>query len=152
MSPTAHWPLPSLDDLEVLAPLLTNHFAPGDWIALTGPMGAGKTTLTQALCRAWGTTTAASSPTFSLLQAYDTPQGLHVLHGDLYRLSENEILAFLPEVEDAMRVPQTLLLLEWANLDPDWDARWTHHLSLCVTDNNLHELTWTSRKSVTFDY
>lgn len=54
--------------------------------AFTGPLGAGKTTLIQSLCRALGVGEAVSSPTFALVNAYETAGGELVYHLDLYRL------------------------------------------------------------------
>lgn len=51
-------------------------------------MGAGKTTLVHALCRAVGVRDAMGSPTFSLVNRYETPDGREILHLDLYRLAD----------------------------------------------------------------
>ena len=63
---------------------------PADIITLEGPLGAGKTALTQAIGRGLGIDPKIyiTSPTFSLLQEY---QGrLPLYHMDLYRLSSEE--------------------------------------------------------------
>ena len=58
-----------------------------------GDMGAGKTTLVKAICRALGIEDATSSPTFSLVNEYRTPSGEAVYHFDVYRLkAESEAL------------------------------------------------------------
>lgn len=51
-----------------------------------GELGAGKTTLIRELCQLWGVRQPVTSPTFSLLNVYDSPQG-QIGHIDAYRLS-----------------------------------------------------------------
>ena len=59
---------------------------PSGVVALQGEMGAGKTTLVQALCQAWGFEQQAVSPTFGLVQHYQM-QDQTIYHMDLYRLN-----------------------------------------------------------------
>lgn len=51
-----------------------------------GDMGAGKTTLIKALCRALGVVSLVQSPTFSIVNEYTTHEGKSVYHFDCYRL------------------------------------------------------------------
>ena len=71
------------------AELLALKLRPGDAVALSGELGAGKTTLARGLIRALLQDEAAEvpSPTFSLQQTYETPR-FAVAHFDLYRLSD----------------------------------------------------------------
>jgi tRNA threonylcarbamoyladenosine biosynthesis protein TsaE len=54
---------------------------------LDAPMGSGKTTWISAMVQFLGATDAASSPTFSLMNVYNTQSGLAIAHLDLYRLN-----------------------------------------------------------------
>lgn len=58
-------------------------------IALSGPLGAGKTTFLQGLASALGIQEGLTSPTYALEQRYETPRG-PFLHLDLYRLTETQ--------------------------------------------------------------
>jgi len=57
-----------------------------------GELGAGKTTLIKEICKQLGVTDKGSSPTFSLINEYQTKEEKKLFHFDLYRLkNENEI-------------------------------------------------------------
>jgi len=82
------------------------------FVALYGPLGAGKSTLVRAACRGVGIDGPIPSPTFTLLNQYSTADGDPVSHVDLYRINtESELLALgweeLLESEHA-------LFAEWA--------------------------------------
>jgi tRNA threonylcarbamoyladenosine biosynthesis protein TsaE len=72
---------------QALGRTIARHLQPGDAICLSGPLGAGKSTLARALVRALTTPEEdVPSPTFTLVQFYEGPR-LKVAHFDLYRLS-----------------------------------------------------------------
>lgn len=80
--------LPDQSATEGLAARLAARLRPGDVLLLDGPIGAGKTTLARALIRAAAGNPAEDvpSPTFTLVQTYDSPRG-EIWHADLYRLT-----------------------------------------------------------------
>jgi tRNA threonylcarbamoyladenosine biosynthesis protein TsaE len=57
------------------------------FVALVGPLGAGKTTFARHLLHALGVTGRIKSPTYALLEPYELP-GLHVSHLDFYRFDD----------------------------------------------------------------
>ncbi len=64
---------------------------PNKVILFNGEMGVGKTTFIKTLCKALGVREATSSPTFSLVNEYETNDGNVIYHFDVYRLkNENE--------------------------------------------------------------
>jgi tRNA threonylcarbamoyl adenosine modification protein YjeE len=92
----------------------------GDAIALQGDLGAGKTTLARAILRALGVTEAVPSPTFTLVQAYETAR-LAVRHYDLYRV---EHVGDIEELGLDEALDEGAALIEWpehagARLPPD---------------------------------
>lgn len=135
----------SLCGLKTLAAHFAAVLRPGDTVALSGDLGAGKTTFARAVLRALGWAGEVPSPTFTLVQPYDTDPP--VWHCDLYRLRD-------PDEADALGLFETdaALLIEWperlgdrlpadalrlrfdgaggptrsltAIVPPAWDARW----------------------------
>ena len=82
----------SLDDLEQLSNEILMTCTKSQIFTFEGQLGAGKTTLIKSLCQYLGYTDEVTSPTFSLVNEYQTPSSM-IYHMDLYRLnSENELL------------------------------------------------------------
>ena len=82
----------SIDELENVAKKIIAQ-KPNKVILFNGEMGVGKTTLIKKLCSILGVEGATSSPTFSLVNEYQTIKNQIVYHFDCYRLkSETEAL------------------------------------------------------------
>lgn len=80
--------LPDEAATQALGRRLAASLSPGDALCLTGPLGAGKSTLARALIRALTTPDEeVPSPTFTLVQFYET-SAFPLAHFDLYRLSD----------------------------------------------------------------
>ena len=90
---------------------LANLLKPGDIVSLEGELGAGKSALARATIRALAgdPDLEVPSPTFALVQPYDTPRG-PVLHADLYRLGDAAEADELGLLDN----PSSFVLVEWA--------------------------------------
>jgi len=108
------FPLPDLDATTRLGAGIARSLRAGDVVALWGDLGAGKTTLARAILRGLGVTEDVPSPTFTLVQNYDTSPP--VAHYDLYRLKharEMEELGFDDALADGA------VLVEWPERAPE---------------------------------
>jgi tRNA threonylcarbamoyl adenosine modification protein YjeE len=103
--------LQDLAATERLGQFLSQGLAAGDVIALYGPLGAGKSALARALInRLCPYETDIPSPTFTLVQTYDMPDGTPLWHLDLYRIESPDDAIELG-IEDALL--DAACLIEW---------------------------------------
>ncbi|AKF93036.1 tRNA (adenosine(37)-N6)-threonylcarbamoyltransferase complex ATPase subunit type 1 TsaE [Brevibacillus laterosporus] len=105
---------------EKLAQLLM----PGDFLALEGDLGAGKTTFTQGLARGLGVKRVVNSPTFTIIKEY--AGRLPLYHMDVYRVADQVDDLGL----DEYFYGEGVCVVEWASLIPDYvpEDRMTIHL------------------------
>lgn len=123
--------------LKQFAAQLTGLLHAGDVLALIGPMGSGKTTLTQYLSLELGSKANVCSPTFGLLNEYDSLKG-PIHHVDFYRLEPMEIETFAWELESQFHQTQPILILEWADLAPQLSHLWTWQITLSKLPFETH--------------
>lgn len=77
-------------ETEALGQRLAERLQPGDVIAYTGDLGAGKTAFTRGLARGLGCTERVTSPTFTIVNEY--PGRIPLYHFDMYRLADSDAL------------------------------------------------------------
>ncbi|WEJ58247.1 tRNA (adenosine(37)-N6)-threonylcarbamoyltransferase complex ATPase subunit type 1 TsaE [Devosia sp. FJ2-5-3] len=121
--------LPDDDATTAFGAELAAMLVPGDIVSLEGELGAGKSALARATIRALANDPELEipSPTFALVQPYETPRGL-VLHADLYRLgdaAEADELGLLDN--DA-----GIVLVEWAERAEQMVAAATITITLAI--------------------
>ncbi|MCR4311665.1 MAG: tRNA (adenosine(37)-N6)-threonylcarbamoyltransferase complex ATPase subunit type 1 TsaE [Candidatus Uhrbacteria bacterium] len=123
MKTTTH----SAEETQGVAAELAARVHGGEFIALIGDLGAGKTTFTQGFVAALGSKARVKSPTFTVMNEYvvDGHPTVHrVVHIDFYRFTtEREIRAL--ELE-AYRRPDVVIIAEWPNALPGVDWRPTY--------------------------
>ena len=112
---------------EALGARLAAAVRPGDVVTLSGPLGAGKTSIARGLLAGLGLAGEAPSPTFAIVQPYEPPDvSLPVLHVDLYRIEDANELEELG-LDEALA--DAVLLVEWPERAP---GRWPHALALTL--------------------
>lgn len=80
----------SLKELNLAAKELIKAFGDDRIFAFYGKMGAGKTTFIQSICRALGSDDNVTSPTFALINEYNTADHKSIFHFDFYRINDIE--------------------------------------------------------------
>ena len=96
-------------------------------LGFSGELGAGKTTLVQAICRGLGAAVPATSPTYALVHRYPAPGG-PVYHVDAYRLkapADARDLGF-----DEMQREGAIVLIEWPERAAGWTPALDRHFRL----------------------
>lgn len=125
-------------EMEAVGASLAMLLRAGDVVALSGPLGAGKTTLARGVLRALGHFGEVPSPSFALVQPYDALQP-QVTHADLYRLESPDELEELG-LDEALL--DGALLVEWP--ERAGEAAWPQalRLTLSLHGGSRRALTW----------
>ncbi len=106
----------SLDEIETVSQKILAE-KPHKVILFNGEMGAGKTTLIKQLCKTLGVSDATSSPTFSLVNEYQTTNNQTVYHFDFYRI-KNETEALDMGIDDYL-YSGNWCFIEWSEKIPN---------------------------------
>jgi tRNA threonylcarbamoyladenosine biosynthesis protein TsaE len=118
---------------------LAAQLQPGDWVAIDGPLGAGKTVLCAGILRGLGFSGEVASPSYAIIHSYDPPElSFAVAHADLYRLNHVEELEELGLAEER---GGRITLVEWAErAGPDY-ALPSHHIIIAPQDDGTRLVT-----------
>lgn len=129
----------NLDELESIAPKILAAIGRSRVVAMDAPMGAGKTTLVKALCKALGSISVVNSPTFAIINDYELPTGASVFHFDLYRLKnidEAYNMGF-----DEYFYSGNYCFVEWPDIAADLFPPDTRKLTISVADDGSRTIT-----------
>ncbi len=126
----------TLDELKNLAIKLAPKLPRGVIIGLTGELGAGKTTLVQALCEALKIEDTVVSPTYSIENRYQG-NDLTVHHLDLFRLKTDSDVEFL---FDLVGDSKKLLLVEWPERVPQVSKAVGYKIEINTLENSAREI------------
>lgn len=110
---TVVWESTSPEDTAALGRLLGAAGTKGQVYTLTGDLGVGKTVFTQGFARGLGITGPVNSPTFTILQIYESGR-LPFYHFDVYRIADVEEMEEIG-YEDCF-YGEGICLIEWADL------------------------------------
>ena len=80
----------SESDTIAFAKKLASKLHKSDVVVLTGELGSGKTTFTEGFLEHFNLQNEISSPTFTIVNEYNAPDGLNIYHFDVYRLEDSE--------------------------------------------------------------
>lgn len=130
-----------LDDVQRAVDAVYPLFETAAVITLTGSLGAGKTTLVQALLERAGVTGPIQSPTFTYVTTYTLPSGVQVHHFDLYRLHTLE--EFLESgFEEYLYQKNSKALIEWPAIIEPLLKHDVCTIELDYEGLELRRLTW----------
>ncbi len=130
--------VPELTQLGDLAKTLIAEYEKAKVWAFEGEMGAGKTTLIQSILKEFGIVDPQGSPTYSLVNVYDTNEGRPVYHFDLYRLESLEEALDIG-IED-MIYGDGLALIEWPEIAKDLLPEETIWFKLSILEENQNRV------------
>lgn len=109
-------------------------------IALTGDLGAGKTTFTQGFTQGLGIKDRIISPTFVLIRQHKIPKTRRMLfHIDLYRLDNPDHVRNLG-IEELLQTKDDIVLIEWAEKIESLLPKNTTKISIKIKGENSREI------------
>ncbi len=115
----------------------------GECIELVGDVGAGKTTLTKSIAQSLGIEGPIQSPTFTICNRYEMPNGLTLAHYDFYRLHEAGLMS--EELGETLEDENTITVIEWGDIVADVLTPHRITIEITPTSENDRQLVITDR-------
>ena len=105
-------------------------------IGLSGPLGAGKTTIAKKIIKFFGCNVVVTSPTFNIVKNYEVGE-IKIFHVDLYRLgSWSEFI----DLDLPLNEENTLVVIEWANLMGEANIPIMDLIEINIVDEHTREI------------
>ncbi|MCD6163361.1 MAG: tRNA (adenosine(37)-N6)-threonylcarbamoyltransferase complex ATPase subunit type 1 TsaE [candidate division Zixibacteria bacterium] len=119
---------------EALGEKLARSLKPGDFIALYGQLGSGKTAFTRGLCRELKCIVDVSSPTFNIINIY--PGKIEVSHIDLYRVDNDLHELGWDELDNS----ENITIIEWAEKAKNYLPQMRFDVYFTIIDLETREI------------
>ena len=127
-----------LTDINKVATLLIEKLKPYKIWAFNASMGTGKTTLINEICQQFGVVETSSSPTFSIINEYETLNKEIIYHYDFYRIETPEEVFDLGVEEQFYE--GNLCLIEWPENIDEYLPQETIFIDIKINDDNTRTL------------
>ena len=128
----------SEDETKQFAYKLASRLNIGDIILLVGDLGAGKTKFTEGLLSFWNLQDEISSPTFTIVNEYNT-QKINIYHFDVYRLSDVDEFFAIGGLE---YFENGISIIEWGDIIEDIIPKDFIKITILKDENNLNLRTF----------
>jgi tRNA threonylcarbamoyladenosine biosynthesis protein TsaE len=131
------------DDMLNFGRKLGGQLLAGDWVAIDGPLGAGKTVLCRGILQSFGFEGDVSSPSYALIHQYMPPDvSLPIVHADLYRINSLDELDELGLSDGSY---DCITLVEWAERSDGFFGQPSHRIQIEITASGDRNLTLTTQ-------
>jgi tRNA threonylcarbamoyladenosine biosynthesis protein TsaE len=110
----------------------------GDWLAIDGPLGAGKTVFCKGILQGLGYEGDVASPSYAIVHQYLPPDvTIALIHADLYRLKGTDELEELGLTDDSQ---DCITLVEWAKRSGANFGNPTYHINIVSMDDGSRQI------------
>jgi tRNA threonylcarbamoyladenosine biosynthesis protein TsaE len=131
------------EDMLELGRQLGSKLRAGDWVAIDGPLGAGKTVLSRGILESLGFTGEVASPSYALIHQYLPPDiAIPVVHADLYRINSVDELDELGLFDGSY---DCITLVEWAERSGSLFGQPSQHIRIDIMASGDRNVTVTTQ-------
>lgn len=126
----------SENDTKQFAKNLAKQLNVGDIVVLTGELGAGKTKFTEGFLEYFHLENEISSPTFTIVNEYNSSTGINIYHFDVYRLADTDEFYAIGGEE---YLEKGICLIEWGEIIKDALPKEYIHITINKDEDNDNE-------------